>query len=367
MSSYFSPGLGNIMKLSDAETRSISAENVYGRKGQGGMATPTEMQPEVAALGQPWRKDGASRELGQKWKVRPCLDLPPNSTSTIMDVDGPAIIQHIWITMNAKFHRDLILRFYWDGETTPSVEVPLGDFFCNGWKRNVDILALPINVNPMGGFNCYFPMPFRKHAKVTIENRAPVAADGFFYTINYALTAVADDDAYFHAQFRRSNPLPYMEDHVILDTIKGKGHYVGTYIAWQQNSNCWWGEGEFKVFLDGDTEFPTICGTGTEDYAGGAWSFNRNFSAPFLGYPEGDSSHTPVDKTGKRHGIYRFHILDPIRFHREIKVTIQSLGWRSEGRYLPQQDDIASVAYWYQAEPHSAFPKLGDRDALEVI
>lgn len=367
MGSSFYPGLGSIMKLSDAETRSISAENVYGKKGRGGMADPTKMQADVAALKQPWRKDGASRELGRKWKVRPCLDLPANSTTTIMDVDGPAIIQHIWITMNAKFHRDLILRFYWDGEKTPSVEAPLADFFCNGWKRNVDILALPINVNPSGGFNCYFPMPFRKHAKVTVENRAPEAANGFFYTINYALTPVADDDAYFHAQFRRSNPLPDRQDHVILDGVKGKGHYVGTYIAWQQNSNGWWGEGEFKVFLDGDTEFPTICGTGTEDYAGGAWCFGRNFSAPFLGYPEGDSSFTPTEKTGKRHGLYRFHILDPIRFHREIKVTIQALGWRSEGRYLPLRDDIASVAYWYQAEPHGPFPVLPDRLFLEVI
>jgi hypothetical protein len=252
---------------------------------------------------------------------------------------------------------------YWDGEESPSVEVPLGDFFCNGWNKRTNILALPINVNPSGGFNAYFPMPFRKHARMTVENRAPVDVQGFFYAINYALTEIEPDDAYFHAQFRRTNPLKYKQDYTILDGVKGKGQYVGTYLAWQQNSNAWFGEGEFKVFLDGDTDFPTICGTGTEDYFGGAWGFEANFTAPYLGYPLGSVDFKP----GSRHGMYRFHIQDPIRFEKDLRVTIQALGWRSEGRYLPLQDDIASVAYWYQAEPHQPFPRLGDRDALEVI
>lgn len=364
--------LGNIMKLSNAVTRSITAENVYGEKGKGGMADLGKKPlPSVARIGQKWESSHwHARELGQKWKVRPAITLEKESTTTIMDIDGPGVIQHIWITLDLKYYRDLILRIYWDNEKTPSVEVPIGDFFCNGWKTRTNITALPINVNPSGGFNCYLPMPFRKHAKVTVENRAPEEIKGFFYTINYALTEVADDDAYFHAQFRRTNPLPYKEDYTILDGVKGKGHYIGTFMAWQQNSDGWWGEGELKVFLDGDKEFPTICGTGTEDYFGGAWCFGANYTAPYLGYHDISATANPGRGTGKignRHNLYRFHIMDPIRFETDIKVTMQAIGWRSEWRYLPLQDDIASVAYWYQTEPHAPFPKLGNRDDLEVI
>ena len=357
--------LGNIMKLSNAVSRSITAENIYGEKGKGGMADlSVAAQPEVETLGQKWDGPNAcARDLGRKWKVRPCITLPANTTTTLMDVDGPAIIQHIWITIDSKWYRDLILRMYWDGEDLPSVEVPVGDFFCNGWKTRCNVLSLPINVNPSGGFNCYFPMPFGKHAKITIENRAPNEINGFFYAINYSLTEISEENAYFHAQFHRSNPLPYEQDYTILDNVRGQGQYVGTYIAWQQNSSGWWGEGEFKSFIDGDEEYPTICGTGTEDYFGGAWGFGNTFSAPFLGYPLGEVDGKP----GSRHGLYRFHVMDPIRFTQDLKVTMQALGWRSEGRYLPLQDDIASVAYWYQTEPHAPFKELGDRDALEVI
>jgi len=246
-------------------------------------ATP---QPEVLRLGQKW--DGpnlCARELGRTWKVRPCITLPANSVTPLMDVDGPGVIQHIWITVRPGVYRDLILRMYWDGEQTPSVETPLGDFFCNNWKTPTNIQALPINVNPTGGLNCYFPMPFCKHARITIENRAPTDCGGFFYTINYALTEVGNDAAYFHAQFRRVNPLPDKADYVILDGVRGHGHYVGTAMAWTQFSPGWWGEGEIKFFMDGDKEFPTICGTGTEDYFGGAWSFGKNYSAPFSATP----------------------------------------------------------------------------------
>jgi len=357
--------LGNISRLSNAKSRSVTAENVYGEKGRGGMAEVSSTpQPEVTQIGQRWEgPNQCSRDLGRPWKVRPCISLPKEATTTLMDVSGPGVIQHIWITCEAKFYRDLILRIYWDGSETPSVESPLGDFFCNGWKTRVNITALPINVNPSGGFNCYFPMPFRKHVKITIENRAPEDANGFFYTVNYALTEIAEDEAYFHAQFRRINPLPYKEDYVILDGVEGRGHFVGTYMAWQQNSSGWWGEGEIKFFMDGDTEFPTICGTGTEDYFGGAWGFGENYSSPFLGYPLGASDNRP----GNRHGLYRFHVMDPIRFETDLRVTMQAIGWRSEGRYLPLQDDISSVAYWYQTIPANPFPRLPSRDDLEVI
>jgi len=356
-------GLGNIMKLSNAVSRSISAENVYGDKGKAGMALPKERQEEVEKIGQGWSECGAARDLGPKWKVRPCITLAEESTTTIMDIDGPGVIQHIWITFAPEFYRDLIVRMYWDGEENPSVEAPLGDFFCNSFKKRTKILSLPINVNPNGGFNCYFPMPFRKHAKITVENRAPKALRGFFYTINYALTDIDDDDAYFHAQFRRANPLPYEEDYLMVDGIKGKGHYVGVFMAWQQNNAGWWGEGEIKMFVDGDGEFPTICGTGTEDYFGGAWCFGETFSAPFLGYPMGKCP----SEAGDRHLLYRFHIMDPVRFESDLKATMQAIGWRSEGRYLPLKDDIASVVYWYQNEPHNPHPPIGNRDALEIV
>ena len=365
-------GIASITKLSDAQSRSITAENVYGEKGRGGMADLTEKaQPEVAKIGQKW--DGpnkCARDLGITWKVRPCITLPQKSTTTIMDVDGPAVIQHIWITLDCKRFRDIVIRIYWDGEKTSSVESPIGDFFCNGWNTRANILSLPINVNPSGGFNCYFPMPFRKSARITVENLSSEDLKHFFYAINYSLTKVDKDDAYFHAQFRRTNPLPYKKDYVILDGVKGNGQYVGTYMAWQQNSQGWWGEGEFKAFVDGDKEFPTISGTGTEDYFGGAWGFGANYTAPFMGYQD----VTPVldrgpgaGRMGNRHGLYRFHIMDPIRFRKDLKVVMQAIGWRSEGRYLPLQDDIASVAYWYQAEPHAKFAAFPNRDALEVI
>jgi hypothetical protein len=354
----------NIAKILDAETRVITAENVYGEKGMGGMAEVSSIpQKEVEKIGQMWEYSNPARELGRKWKVRPCITLPAQSITTIMDIDGPGCIQHIWMTVDSKVYRDLIIRFYWDNEEFPSVETPVGDFFCNSFNTRTNILAIPINVNPSGGFNCYFPMPFKKHAKITVENRASFNQGGFFYAITYALTDIDNKDAYFHAQFRRKNLLEYKEDYVIIDGIKGQGHYVGTMLAWQQNNSGWWGEGEIKIFLDGDTEFPTICGTGTEDYFGGAWGFGQNFTAPFLGYPSGNCDGKP----GNRHILYRFHLLDPICFKKDIKVTIQTLGWRSEGRYLPLQDDISSVAYWYQIEPHQKFPKPGSRDDLEII
>jgi hypothetical protein len=361
----FGQGLGTLYQLSSAKTRLITAENVYGEKGRGGMAELSDTpQADVARIGQKWDgKNQAARELGTKWKVRPCITLPAKSTTTIMDVDCAGCIQHIWFTLGAERYRDQIVRIYWDKEKTPSVEAPIGDLFCNGFNTRANILALPINVNPSGGFNCYFPMPFRKHARITVENRHVEDVGGFFYAITFAETEVPGDAAYFHAQFRRTNPLTYGDDYTILDSVVGKGHYVGTYMAWQQNNTFWWGEGEVKFFLDGDSEFPSLCGTGTEDYFGGAWCFGQTYTAPFLGYPSGDVQN----KVGGRHSLYRFHVMDPIRFENDLRVTMQAIGWRSEARYLPLQDDIASVAYWYQTEPHNPFPKLGDRNALEVI
>jgi hypothetical protein len=365
--------LSGISKLTNGTTRLFSPENVYAEKGRGGMANIGDTpQGEVVKIGQQWDDCKPARELGQKWKVRPCITIPSGQTATIMDTQGTGCISHIWITLNQKFYRDIILRMYWDGEEEPSVESPIGDFFCCGFSKAINITAIPVNVNPSGGLNCYFPMPFRKSARITVENRSVESLGGFYYAITMEESPVADDEAYFHAKFRRTNPLPYMEDYLIIDGIKGKGHYVGTQISWQQNSDGWWGEGEIKAFIDGDKEFPSYCGTGTEDYFGGAWCYNANYTAPFLGYQDmsalglfGEKRET--NKVGNRHSMYRFHITDPIRFKEDLKVVIQAIGWRSEWRYLPLQDDIASVAYWYQSEPHMKFEKLGTRNELEVI
>ncbi len=351
--------LGNLSRLSNAVTRSISPENFTGEAGKAGMA--------IEGTGA-----NAARELGQGWKISPSIRIGAHTTATLAEISGSGAIQHVWLTVAPEWWRKLVIRFYWDGEDTPSIEVPLGDFFCNGWAVRSSVASLAVAVNSAGGFNCYWEMPFRQSARITVENLTGDETSGFYYQITYTLTDVPDDAAYLHAQWRRSNPLPYMSDHTLLDDVRGQGQYVGTYLAWGVNNNGWWGEGEIKFFMDGDQQFPTIAGTGTEDYFGGAWNFEQpkgqygSFSSPYSGLsqviaPDG------LYRSQQRFGMYRWHIMDPIRFRDSLRVTIQALGWRSEGRYLPLQDDIASTAFWYQTEPHAPFPPLPDHNGLEVI
>ncbi len=356
-------GLGNLSRLSAARTRSISAENPAGEKGRGGMATNgTGADP--------------ARELGQGWKVSPSIDIAGGETVTLADITGPGAIQHIWLTVHPRHWRSLAWRITWDDEETASVETPLGDFFANGWCERCNISSLPIAVNPAGGFNSYWEMPFRKGARIEVENLGPDPVQGFYYQITWTETEIPEDRAYFHAQWRRSNPLGYMDVHTLLDGVRGQGHYVGTYIAWGVNNRGWWGEGEIKFYMDGDADWPTICGTGTEDYFGGAWNFEHpagqygTYSTPYLGLPQ-VIVPDGLYKSQQRFGMYRWHVMDPIRFADDLRVTIQALGWRSplEGRkrYLPLQDDIASTVFWYQREPHALFPPLGGLNDLEVI
>ena len=348
-------GMGNLPMLSKAKTRSISAENFTGEKGKAGMSTDGPAK-------------NAARDLGQGWKVSPYVIIKSGETFNLADIQGPGAIQQIWMTPAGNW-RYCIVRIYWDGETEPSVECPVGDFFACGWGKYAQVTSLPICVNPGSAFNCYWEMPFRKSCRITFQN---IAEDQMvlYYQINYTLTEVPKDAAYFHAQFRRTNPVKYRDVYTILDGVKGWGQYVGTYICWGQNNNGWWGEGEVKFYIDGDTKFPTICGTGTEDYFCGSYGFMadgqyKEYTTPYAGMPQ-VIRPDGLYSANTRFGLYRWHIMDPVRFDEDLKITIQALGWRSGTRYLPLQDDISSVAFWYQTEPHGKFPKLPDKDYLEI-
>jgi len=350
-------GLGGLSRLSRARTRSISPENFTGEKGKGAMATEG-------------RGANAARDLGRGWKISPSVGIKAGQTLTMGEVQGEGVIQHIWMTPTGPW-RHLILRVYWDGEPSPSVETPVGDFFASGWGGYAQISSLAVCVNPGSAFNSYWEMPFLKGFRITMENRG-TKDEVLYYQIDYALGPVPADAAYFHAQFRRVNPLPFRQVYTILDGVKGWGHYVGTYLAWGVHNSGWWGEGEIKFYIDGDAEFPTIAGTGTEDYFCGSYNFEnqvthqyQEFSTPYSGLaqvlrPDG------LYKSQQRFGLYRWHVMDPVRFEADLRVTIQALGWTADGRYLPLQDDIASVAFWYQREPHAPFPALPDRDFLAV-
>ncbi|MHC4788652.1 MAG: glycoside hydrolase family 172 protein [Planctomycetota bacterium] len=335
-------GLAGLPLLRDEETRSISAENPTGEKGAGATA---------------------QNHLGVGWKGRPCITLPAEGAVDLAAVAGPGVIRHMWFTISDEgprggtVLRDVVLRCYWDGEEAPSVETPIGDFFANGHAMRCDVNSLPIVVNPAGGMNSYWPMPFSRSARITAANEHGEELPHFFYQITYSLGQIPEGAARFHAQWRRENPVTYHQEYTILDGVRGRGHYVGTYLAWTQLSSGWWGEGEIKFYIDGDQQHPTICGTGTEDYVGGAWCFGgRTYSTPFLGYPLRHAEAGQII----RHGLYRWHVPDPVRFRSDLRVTIQDLGFtpQSATGYEPLTDDISSVAYWYQRESHAPFLAL---------
>lgn len=331
--------MAELWRLDDARTRSISPENPTGAPGAGGRA-----ETGTGA--------GAARDLGVGWKVSPSIDLAPGSTAALADVSGPGVIRHFWLTTDRTALRRLTLNFTWDDDSRPSIDVPLGDFFCNGWDELALVSSEMVVVAPAGGLNSYWPMPFRERARVTLHNPTEQSVP-VYYQLTYDEIEVGEDAGYLHCQRRQSNPLGTPAVHTIIDDVRGRGRYVGTYLAIAPNAPGWWGEGEVKFHLDGDDEYPTICGTGTEDYFGGAWNFDldgayRDYSSPYLGLHQvlpHDEIYTPQ----QRFGMYRWHVRDPIRFHRELRVTLQALGWQDGGRYLPLADaDIATTAWWYQ-------------------
>ena len=346
------------------KSRAVNAENPTGEKGRGGMA---------------------ASNLGPGRKGSPCLkDIKPGTVTTLADISGCGVINHIWITVDSRTSdsacfvlRNLILRMTWDDAQHPAVEVPLGDFFCCGFGQECMVNSRPICVLPNRGFNSYFSMPFRTRAKIELVNDHEETIPAFFYQIDYCLyDELPDPVLYFHAQWRREKITQKGRDYVILDGVKGRGIYVGTYIALQTLERYWWGEGEVKFYLDGDTEYPTICGTGMEDYVGGSWSFakqengrtvEQTYSTPFLGYPYYSNRdkrvHNPYhnDDCPPMRGLYRFHIPDPIYFEEDIRVTLQQIGVSHAGLF-ERQDDVSSVAYWYQEkDEENTYPTLPDR------
>lgn len=355
--------LSGLTVVRQGRSRAVTAENPTGKKGMGGQA---------------------AGPLGASRKGAPCIPLiRAGETKRIAEIEGPAVIEHIWMTVteqtsvqNCFVLRDLILRIYWDGEENPSVECPLGDFFCCGFGKAYCVNSLPIVVNPRGGFNCYFQMPFNRSAKIDIENQNEEDVPGFYYQIDYCeYRERIEDTAFFHAGWRREKITRKGEDFVILNGVKGRGQYVGTFLALSALERYWWGEGEVKFFLDDDDTYPTICGTGTEDYFGGAWSFGgkeqgetveQTFQTPFLGYPylsrkdDTVSDDYHMNDCPTMRALYRFHIPDPIRFERNLKVTLQQIGSCHRGLF-ERQDDIAATAYWYQSEPHAPFRRLPER------
>ncbi|WP_293451555.1 glycoside hydrolase family 172 protein [Phenylobacterium sp.] len=363
------PPVGDLYRLSDAESRSISPENLTGEKG-GGSRTPLDKGSAGVQ----------ATDLGLGWKVNPYIEIPPGGRTVLGEASGPGIINHIWMTIGGKgTYRSMILRIYWDGEATPSVETPVGDFFAAAFGKESTALidSAVVAVNPESGLNSFWQMPFRRKFRIELENRSQHTNE-VYYQIDYALQDVPPDAAYFHAQFRQVDRLKPKDVYVLLDGVKGRGHYVGTYLTHSAFSPGWWGEGEFKFYLDGDRDFPTINYTGEEDYFLGSYGYRHrgtgrleetDYSTAYSGF----HAHNKTDMATqyymsgreRRIGEYRWHILDPIRFKSDLRVTVQALGWKSPLRYRPLDDGFSSVAFWYQAEPHAAFPKLPDDAALQ--
>lgn len=350
--------LNDLTRGKNIRSFSVSPENLTGEKSGGAKASVGTASD-------------AARELGKGWKVNPYVWVKSGEKLVLADICGQGAIKHIWLTDSADAGRLLILRIYFDGHKNPAVEAPVSDFFCNAeYKEYRQLSSIAMCVNPKRGLNCYFEMPYFKGFKIEIENIG-VRDYVVYYQIDCEEKEIPEDSLYFHAQFRRTNPLPYMQPYTILDNIKGNGKYVGTYMYWGVKSNKWWGEGEIKFYIDGDTEYPSICGTGTEDYFCGAYNFDVDgkyveYTTPYSGmYKLGETDK--LYRVQPYFNMYRWHIVDPIYFKKDLKVTIQALGWRSEGRYCPLQDDISSVAYWYSDTLDDIYPEFPDANALEII
>ncbi len=294
--------------------------------------------------------------------------IPKGETLELANLKGPGIIRHIWFTFyggGPKYPRAMVLRMYWDGDPEPAVESPLGDFFAVGHGSVRLVNSLPVSVTADGkAYNCYWPMPFRQQARITVTNDGP-ADGGVFWYIDYEeLPSLPSNTAYFHAQYRQEYPCKPGQDYLILDA-EGSGHYVGTVQSTQIRTQSWYGEGDDRFFIDGETE-PSLRGTGTEDYFCDAWGF-RVIERPFYGVPlmEGFDA-------GDRVSVYRWHIGDPVHFRKSLKVTIEDKGvtFTAEGKkvsgFMERQDLMSSVAFWYQTGKARRFATLPPYDERVV-
>ena len=350
-------GLANLWRLADAETRSISPENFTGEKGRGGMATEGTGASHAA------------RDLGQGWKISPSVRIAPGETFVLADIEGSGAIQHIWLTPTGGW-RNQILRMYWDDDPQPAVECPVGDFFACGWGEYAPGLVARRVRQPGQRVQLLLGDAVPQAGRITLTNES-----------DEERIALLPDHLHAVRRARRRGlllrPVPARQPaaegrgRTRSSTACAAGASTSARTGVGRQQPGWWGEGEIKFFIDGDGEFPTICGTGTEDYFCGSYNFDvggaatREFTTPYAGMPQvlrPDGTY----RSQQRFGLYRWHITDPIRFEPDLRVTMQALGWRRGGRYLQLQDDIASVAYWYQTLPLAPFPPLPDRDAREI-
>lgn len=277
------------------------------------------------------------------------LTIPPGETAVLAELEGPAAIHHIWVTIAAEafYGRKLVLRMYWDGEAAPSVEAPIGDFFGVGHGLNRNLSSLPItNTSEGRARNCYWFMPFTRSARITVTNEGRREVPAFYYYIDYRkLPALEEETPTFHAQYRQEFPPQPGRDYLILEA-EGRGHYVGCNLSILQKGMGWWGEGDDRIFVDGESS-PSLHGTGSEDYFSDAWGM-RESSGLFYGCPLQEEDF----QAGSKATVYRFHIPDPVPFKTSIRVAIE------HGHANDRSDYDSSTAYWYQAEPHKPFPAL---------
>lgn len=338
--------LGDVTRYQNIESRSASFENPRGERGKGGSAT--------SYLG-PTRK-------GAAWK-----GVAAGETVVLAEVDGPGMIRHIWMTLDLNFTilRGCVIRAYWDGADKPAVECPVGDFFGIAHGRTNHFCNALQAMQEGSGLNCYFQMPFAKGARLTFTNETNQHLGSLYYSVDYTIgDAVDSDTLYFHSCFQRENPTTMKRDFVILPQRHGRGRFLGCVIGVRTMSPQWWGEGEFKVYLDGDTDLPTICGTGTEDYLGSAWGVGEHF-ALYAGCPY--IAMDPGNRWQQLISFYRFHVADPIFFSQDIRVDMQQIGggFIPEGRIdlYERSDDWSAASFWYQnaGEPLPPMPSFEDR------
>ncbi len=287
--------------------------------------------------------------------------VPPGETLVLAELEGPGEIRHLWNTIAADergYSRLLVLRMYWDGEEQPSVEAPVGDFFGIGHGIDKPYVTLPFKVSSEGrARNCYWPMPFRKSARITVTNEGRKMVHAFYSYVDWRkLPGLPEDTVYFHAMYRQEYPTVMGQNYLIAE-ITGRGHYVGTVLSVEQLTEGWFGEGDDFFFIDGEEE-PSLRGTGTEDYFCDAWGF-REQDGPFYGTPLFEG-YEAMNRTS----AYRWHIADPVVFEKSLRVEIEHKGaaFDEEGKVISgfseRSDNFSSVAYWYQTEPHKPFPAL---------